>query len=136
MTYSRIVSMFAAVAVTFVQFALVTQSASARTRPVVVNAPPERVTRRIGFADLNLTTTPGQQALNRRVGRAVKDVCIETSGADDLALRSRMAMSDCMATAWSRARPQIANAVQRAQRMAATGSAVLAAREQVIGIGN
>lgn len=127
MTYHKIFSMCAAVVVTFVQFAVVAQPVSAKSRDVVVNAVPETITRRVSYADLNLATTPGQQTLNHRVGKAVEELCTGATGGHFEGLRMTIAKSGCANTAWVGARPQIANAVRRAQEIATTGSSSIAA---------
>ena len=126
MTYHKIFSMCAAVAVTFAQFAFVTQPVSAKGRTLVVTAQADVVTRRVSHADLNLATLPGQQTLHRRVRGAVKDLCNEASSGGDSPLASMLERSGCTTTAWAGARPQIDRAVQRASEVAATGTSSIA----------
>ncbi|MDP9421652.1 MAG: UrcA family protein [Pseudomonadota bacterium] len=97
-------------------------AASAKERPVVVVAPADIPTRRVGYADLNLATSTGEKTLNHRVAGAVRSVCKEAVGnAFDF-----YGMIECRDFAWDGARPQMKRAVRRAQDIAATGSSSIA----------
>ena len=70
----------------------------------------------VGFADLNLTSQPGQKSLHYRVGRAIRTLCTQ-EGVRDL---GRMSESNrCDKLAWESATPQIQTAVDRAVAFAA-----------------
>ena len=101
--------------------ALLTVPADARTAPVVVTARDSDLpTRRVSYADLNLARQDGQRTLNLRVGAAISDVCGD-SGLYTLGFRN----VECRSTAWAGAKPQVANAIQRATDIAATGHSAL-----------
>jgi UrcA family protein len=125
MTYGKILSLSAAAGITAAGLFLVAPPASGKERPVVVTAPADILVRRISFADLNLASAAGERTLNRRVGEAVADLCLEaTSGG--LGIFTPFMMK-CEKRAWSQARPQIGRAVQRAHDIASTGSSPIAA---------
>lgn len=134
MICAKIVSLCVATAITAGGLFVVSPPASAR-QPIVVTAPAEdMVVRRVSFADLNLASTAGEKTLNHRVGGAVTSLCIEAVGPDTRSLSSTIANMRCTRQAWDGARPQIANAVQRARDIAATGSSAIAATAIVISI--
>ena len=98
--------------------------------PVVVTAPSDAsiVSRHITFADLNLASADGERTLNRRVEYGVGGLCNEAADGNDGGLAYRQYMIRCHTASWDQARPQIANAVQRAREIAATGtSSIIAA---------
>jgi len=99
--------------------------ALAREKTVIVRgvAPEDQVRRTVSYHDLNLATTSGAQVLNRRVGIAVKDLCNEAVGP---AATERVEMK-CSRDSWRGARPQIAQAIERAKQLAATGKSSIAA---------
>src|SRR5687768_11804979 len=78
---------------------------------IVITAEPEAVvrTQRVGFGDVDLATADGRQELTHRVSLAVRDVC----AAPDAFLLSEV---PCKRAAWADARPQIADAVERARQ--------------------
>ena len=122
MTYSKILSLCAALAVTAGGLVAISPPASAQGRPVVVLAPADVPTRRVGYADLNLATSSGEKMLNRRVGQAVRSVCKEAIGnAFDF-----YGTIECRDFAWDGARPQMKRAIRRAHEIAATGSPPIA----------
>lgn len=84
---------------------------------VVRGEPAERVVRHVRFADLNLAQPSQQRKLGARVSYAVRSLCSEATGegADPL-LTLR-----CRNEAWDSARPQIAQAILRAEQLAQTG---------------
>lgn len=101
---------------------LVTASpAHAKDVTVFAQPPEDTLSTRVIFADLKLTATAGQKVLHRRVSRAVRDVCapLEQRG-----IASKH--GECMDFAWSGARPQMAQAVERARQLAANGSSSIA----------
>src|SRR5215218_7262630 len=80
MEHYKFVSACAAIAVTVGAFAIVAPPAHGKSRPVVVVANPDIVTRHIGYADLNLASSAGEVTLNRRVGGAISGLCQEATG--------------------------------------------------------
>ena len=127
MNYAKELTMSAAVMVTAASLFVVASPASGKSRPIVVTAPSEVITRHVSYADLNLATAPGEKTLYRRVGGAVSDVCEEAVGGDNGSLEFRFSMHHCSGQAWDGARPQIVRAVQRARDIAATGSSNIVA---------
>jgi UrcA family protein len=104
---------------------LLAASASAgQERPVVIYGEPENVrTERVTYADLDLAERRDQRKLNLRVTGAVKRVCLfeNRSGLQDLGYYN------CAGHAWDGAKPQIAQAIQRAREIAMTGQSSIAA---------
>jgi len=127
MTYSNILSLGGAVAITLGGLFLVAPPASGKSSPIVVMAPENLVVRHISYADLNLASAAGERTLNRRVGSAVGDLCLEATGGNDGSFSFKSAMKKCSNRGWGEARPQIARAVQRAHDIASTGTSPVAA---------
>ena len=105
---------------------IATPAAARQDRPVVVYAEPQedRLTERVPYGDLNLASTQGTRKLNRRVASAVQRVCHydgDQIGVQNLGYRL------CSDEAWDGARPQIAQAIARAQEIAMTGKSSIAA---------
>ena len=102
-------------------------------RPVVVyGEPPENIrTERVSYADLNLATASGERMLLRRVGGAVKRVCLFEDGLQGAV---DPGYHRCANGAWLGARPQIAQAVTRAEEIALTGKSSIAATAITIGV--
>jgi len=103
---------------------VVTSASAAEQRPVVVYGEPENVrTERVTYADLDLAELSDQRKLNLRVTGAVKRVCLfeNRSGLQDFGYYH------CADDAWDGAKPQIAQAVQRAKDIALTGKSSIAA---------
>jgi len=123
MKYNRILSACAAVAITTGSFALVSSPVSAKDGPVLVVADEDTITRRISYADLNLASASGEVTLNRRVGGGIRSLCLEATAGSDLFGIDHQ----CRNFAWSQARPQIAEATQRAHDIALTGTSTIAA---------
>ena len=96
----------------------------------IIGRSPDQVTRHVSYADLNLASSDGVRTLNGRVGPAVNSVCTEAVGNED-----HFTMQDCSVHSWGSARPQIAQAVQRARDIAATGSSSIAAAAITIDLG-
>lgn len=101
-------------------------------RPVVVYAEPQENVRteRISYADLDLATASGERTLFRRVGGAVRRVCLH---------ESQPTLQDsgyyrCADGAWDGANPQIAQAVDRAKQIAMTGKSSIAATAITISV--
>lgn len=113
-------------------------SAAAQDKPVVVYAEPQKRvldedtrTEHVSYADLDLTQQKHERKLNFRVAGAVKRVCLF----DD----TRAALQDngyyrCADDAWDQARPQIAQAVERANQLAMTGKTSIAAAAITINV--
>lgn len=95
-------------------------------RPVVVYAEPQENirTERISYADLDLVSATGERTLFRRVGGAVRRVCLFENGRPGL---QNGGYYSCADGAWDGARPQIAQAVARAKEIAMTGKSSFAA---------
>ena len=99
-------------------------ASAAQERQVVVYGEPENVrTERVTYADLDLANRRDQRKLNLRITGAVKRVCLfeNRSGLQDFGYYN------CADGAWDGARPQIAQAVQRATEIAMTGQSSIAA---------
>lgn len=111
---------------------IATAAFAAQEKPVVVYAePPENVrTVRVSFADLDLNQARHERKLNLRVAGAVKRVCLYE---DRTGLQDR-GYYTCADDAWADARPQIAQAVARAQEIALTGKSSIAATAITISV--
>ena len=101
-------------------------SAAGQEKPVVVYAGPQENTRteHVSYADLDLSQGKDEKKLNLRVAGAVKRVCLfehARNGLQDSGYYS------CADDAWDQARPQIAQAVDRATQLAMTGTTTIAA---------
>jgi UrcA family protein len=103
--------------------ALTAAASPAHAKDVTVYADEEgeSLSRAVSFADLNLASATGQKSLDGRVGRAVRYVCEPHR---DRSARTRY--GECVDFAWDGARPQMAQAVERAQQLAATGTTSIA----------
>jgi len=123
--YTKLLSACIAVGITGGSFAIVTTPVGAKS-PVVVVANPDIVIRSISYADLNLASSPGEVTLNRRVGGAIKSLCLEATGGD-LSFMPNLWSHKCRTSAWNQARPQIGLAVQRSRDIALTGTSSIAA---------
>jgi len=99
---------------------------AAQERPVVVYAGPQEgfKTRHVSYRDLDLSVAKDQQALNKRVGTAVRRVCADgnqyRAGVDQI-------YQACADDSWANARPQISRAIARAEQLAARGESSVAA---------
>ena len=127
MEYAKIIRACAAAAVTIGAFAVVAPPAYGKTRPVVVVAEPDRVVRRISYADLDLASAAGESTLHRRVGGAISSLCTEAVGRPERSIETKLADMNCRRSAHEQAEPQIANAVQRARDIAMHGTSTIAA---------
>lgn len=105
---------------------IATAASAAQDKPVVVYAEPQENTRteHVSFADLDLSQRKDEKKLKLRVAGAVKRVCLfehARNGLQDSGYYS------CADDAWGQARPQIAQAVDRAMQLAMTGTTSIAA---------
>lgn len=84
---------------------------------IVQTAPPQYLNiQRVPYGDLNLLTRAGEQSLDRRVSRAVENVCLYDNGR--WYGLSEPDHNHCVWGAWQRARPQMAGAINRARQFA------------------
>lgn len=127
MEYNRLISALAAVAITTAAFTFASSPAFAEERPILVVADSEIITRRISYADLNLASAFGERTLKHRVSGGIYSLCSEATGGDDGSYVTNFARMKCNKTAWGQARPQMANAAQRARDIALTGTSTIAA---------
>jgi len=123
----KLISISAAVVLASGVFMLVAPPAYGKERPVIVVANPDILTRHISFADLNLASLSGERTLNSRVVGAINGLCSEATGGEDGNFMSTLANRKCSNSAWSLARPQIAQATKRARDIAFTGVSPIAA---------
>lgn len=114
-------------------FFMIASPALAGQEPVVVYAEPEEAVRteRVSFADLDLATKSGERGLHRRVAAAVRTVCADDFTGSALPSTEFYRCSD---GAWAKARPQMAQAVTRAQQLALNGKSSLAAAAITISV--
>ena len=101
----------------------VASSAPAAAKEVTVlgQLPVDQLTERVSYADLDLATSYGVETLTYRVRGAVNRVCSP--------LDQRVTFAEhgeCRSFAWNGARPQMQQAVARAQQIASTGSSAIA----------
>jgi UrcA family protein len=82
-----------------------------------VLASEEIVTRSVTYSDLDLASDAGQSALNRRLARAVNDVCGTPYIGD---LNEVRHVNKCRKEAWRGTRTQVALAVMSAKRRLAS----------------
>lgn len=103
--------------------ALFVASAPADAKEVTVlgQIPADQLTERVSYADLDLATSYGVEKLTFRVRGAVNRVCAPL---DQRATFSEH--GECRSYAWSGARPQMQQAVARAQQIASTGTSAIA----------
>jgi UrcA family protein len=94
---------------------------AAQNRPVVVYADRHLNIERVPYGDLNLAASADRKTLYGRVGSAVRNVCNFDTNGISTDYRS------CASVAWADARPQIHNALARADQMAAVGQPAFAA---------
>ncbi len=97
-----------------------------QSQPVVVYAEPDQNmrTEKVSYADLDLATLKGERTLRLRVAGAVKNVCLFDHGHIGL---QPSGYYNCAGEAMSGARPQMAQAVQRAREIALNGTSSIAA---------
>lgn len=101
-------------------------SAAGEDKPVVVYGEPQENTRteHVSYADLDLSQRKDARKLNLRVNGAVKRVCLFENSRNGLQDNGYYSCAD---DAWDQARPQIAQAVDRATQLAMTGKTSIAA---------
>jgi UrcA family protein len=101
-------------------FAFLSLPASAQYPAIIVQTVPPANMRieRVGYADLNLTTQAGQDALTLRISHAVERVCLYDPHRSYRGTEPKY--DQCTAGSWARARPQLIGAIFRANRYAAT----------------
>ena len=87
----------------------------------------DRLTVRVGFADLDLASAAGQDRLTTRVRGAVRQVCAPLDQAGQ-----RIEHTHCGYVAWKDARPQMAKAFARARQAAVSGQADTAVASIVV----
>ena len=102
-------------------------------KPVVVygEAVENVRTVRVSYADLDLASAKGERELSARVGGAVQQVCL--FGVDGPRLQSS-GYHECAGEAWTSARPQMANAIARANEIALNGKSSIAAAAITISV--
>jgi len=120
MNYSKSIIMCGAVLAASAAVGTVAIPAHAKG-PVVVTGPSsDTITRRVSYRDLNLASLSGEATLERRVGTTIHSICNELIASHSVDTRS------CRNVAWRGARPQVAQAVLRAQQIASTGQSLIA----------
>lgn len=125
--------MSAAVSVSVAFLSVIGSPALAKSRPILVNAPPDEViTRSISYADLNLAVPAGERSLMGRVGSAVNGLCSEVAGGPDRSFVVGLSTTRCVSATWQQVRPQIDLALQRAREIASNGQAGVAATALII----
>ena len=123
----KALSLCAAAALTTLSVVVVTP-AQAKSQPVTVTAhrAGDLPTQRVSYADLNLASASDQDILERRVGSAVKIVCLERDQRAEKTLTSFTHFVACRNFAWDGARPQLAAAIDRARGLALNGNGAVA----------
>jgi UrcA family protein len=122
MLSTKILFGLAAVTASAGSLLLTVSPARAAEVTVVADAADAPPTATVRLEGLNLVDRSGQRMLSRRVASAVRQVCVaEDTGALASGFR------DCLSTAWGDARPQMAAVIDRAQRLAASGTIAVAA---------
>jgi UrcA family protein len=119
--HSNFVSLCAAVVITGTGVMAPATPAFGKSPRIVVTAPSDHLTRRIGYGDLNLASAAGKTALRYRVRGGIRSLCTEVGGP------YQSELENCTDGAWSQARPQMSLAVQRAHEIASTGSSTITA---------
>lgn len=106
---------------------------AAQTQPVVVYGESAENVRtvHVSYADLELASAKGERQLHSRVSGAVKDVCL--FGLDGPRLQGS-GYYQCAGDAWASAKPQIANAISRANELALSGKSSIAAAAITISV--
>jgi UrcA family protein len=123
MTINRIIASALSAAVVL---GVAAAPAIARDQPsavVTATNPDDVVTREVAYADLNLASAIGEQALIRRVQHVVSDVCLDAVGGTLGYMKQTITCKD---NSWQGASPQIDRAVQRARDIAANGWSAIA----------
>jgi UrcA family protein len=99
---------------------LLVSPASANPRDVTITAraaDAEQLQKRVSYRDLNLAVSEGQRTLHHRVRRATAFVCapLFSGGSYDRDYH------DCRDYAWNGAKPQMTQAIRRAEEIALAG---------------
>jgi UrcA family protein len=102
--------------------------------PVYVVGRDDVITTRVSYADLNLAADAGQRTLNNRVDSAINNLCLEATGGNNGSTDFKFAMAHCTSQALRDARPQIAQAVQRAHEIAQSGGSSIVATALTISL--
>jgi UrcA family protein len=115
--YSKFIALTASIAITATGLAVLAPPAFGRA-PALALTPTDGAVGHVSFADLDLTSVGGENALRARVNTAVRNICAS------LADRSSgtFAEANCRSASWKDVDPQIERAVQRARELAATGT--------------
>ena len=122
MDYSKCIAMCGAILVASAAIATVAMPAEGKP-PIVVTGPSaETLTRYVSYRDLNLASKAGEKALRRRVNTTASEICYELNA--DFSVYAIIA---CRSEALHDARPQIRQAVLRAQQLASTGQSLATA---------
>jgi UrcA family protein len=92
-----------------------TAQPSSQEAPIVITRrifpSPDLLVRTVSIADLDLKSAAGQQEMEKRVGKAVEDMCAIVG---PLPSYKGPMEQPCRDEAWASARPQMTYAVQRA----------------------
>ena len=83
-------------------------------QPVTVLGRPDALVRIVAYGDLALATKAGRNSLERRVSDAVGEVCPDSEAGRSM-LEPFYDVQDCRTFAWTRARPQIREAIALAR---------------------
>ena len=112
--------------------------AAGQDKPVVVKAESkararseDTRTEHVSYADLDLSQRKDEKKLNLRVAGAVKRVCLFEHARNGLQDNSYYSCAD---DAFGQARPQVAQAVERAKQLAMTGTTSIAATAILINV--
>ncbi len=101
--------------------------ALASTSPVTVTAPSEDTrSTRVQYGDLDLAIARDQKRLDRRVGRAIEDVCGMSQYHAERTITARAPYLACRNEAWTGARAAMQAAVALAQGTARAGGVQIA----------
>jgi UrcA family protein len=130
MNYSKAVQRGAPAILGAFVMLIVASPSDGRSRALEVVGHYEGVTRVVSYTDLDLASASAERTLKHRVSNAVNEVCSEAVGQIDSGR-----YLGCTSDAWRGARPQIAQAVQRAHEIAATGTSAIVAAAITINLG-
>jgi UrcA family protein len=118
MRWQSIISLCGACAITASGLVI---STPVLAEPITVMGPrdDDRMVRLVSYRDLNLALAQDEQRLVQRVGGAVRSVCREE-------MIYLLGHRSCRNRAWNGARPQIAQAIERAKQIARNGFSPIA----------
>ena len=96
----------------------VSAAAAAEEQAIVITAPKfphghELANKKVTFGDLNLATAAGQTELDKRVALAINEVCPDALG--NVPHYQRQDAAACRKYAWSKAKPQMKDAIAAAK---------------------